>query len=262
MLSKVTVFCNNESRAEQAKDFAQRHGFNYSAQLPVATAVCLDLSESIPELCDQDLKDCIHIDFTAGGLAHRLKFGGGKGQTIAKAIGVTSKNKPHVLDATAGLGRDALVLANLGCKLTLIEQSPVLALMLKTACQHASDYELFQQATVAGFDVYNTNALSFMQQQQIATADVVYLDPMYPESKKSALVKKDMQLLQKMLGHSSEEGIVALLKAALDFAQQRVVVKRPKSASPIEGPAPTLSLSSKKTRYDIYVIKALATNND
>jgi len=259
MPTTVTVFCNNESRVEQAKAFAQQHCFDYSRQLPVNTAVCFDLSDNTPKLCDDDLKNCIQIDFTAGGLAHRLKYGGGKGQTIAKAIGITSKNKPHVLDATAGLGRDALVLANLGCKLTLVEQSPVLADMLNTACEQASDNVLFQQATAAGFDIFNANALSFMQQKKISKADVVYLDPMYPESKKSALVKKDMQLLQKMLGHSSEEDIAALLRAALGFAQQRVVVKRPKAASPIDGPAPTLSLSSKKTRYDIYVIKALST---
>jgi len=262
MPSTVTVFCNDENRIEQAKSFAQQHGFSFASQLPVATSVCFDLSLDTPRLCDNHLKECIHIDFTTGGLAHRLKFGGGKGQTIAKAIGITSKNKPHVMDATAGLGRDALVLANLGCKLTLVEQSPVLAFMLTTACQQATDNELFQQATAAGFEVFNADALRFIQQKKIATADVVYLDPMYPENKKSALVKKDMQILQKMLGHSTEEDITHLLKAALGFAQQRVVVKRPKSASPIDGPAPTLSLSSKKTRYDIYVIKALNTKND
>ena len=262
MPSTVTVYCNNTSRIEQAKTFAQQNGFEYSSQLPVETAVCFNLSDSTPELCDSHLKDCIHIDFTAGGLAHRLKFGGGKGQTIAKAIGITSKNKPHVLDATAGLGRDALVLANLGCKLTLVEQSPVLALMLSTASQQASDNDLFQQATAAGFEVFNANALSFMQQKMMTAADVVYLDPMYPENKKSALVKKDMQILQRMLGHSTEDEIAALLKVALGFAQQRVVVKRPKSASPIDGPEPTLSLSSKKTRYDIYVIKAINTSVD
>jgi len=262
MPSTVTVFCNKESHVLEAKSFAQQHEFDFSTQLPIETAVCFDLSEVTPRLCDKRLKDCIHIDFTAGGLAHRLKFGGGKGQTIAKAIGITSKKKPHVLDATAGLGRDALVLANLGCKLTLVEQSPVLAFMLNTACQQASDNDMFKQATVAGLEIFNDNTLSFIQQRKIATADVVYLDPMYPENKKSALVKKDMQLLQKMLGHSSEEDIAELLQAALGFAQQRVVVKRPKSASPIDGPAPTLSLSSKKTRYDIYVIKALNTKND
>lgn len=257
MPANITVVCDNEEFKEIARNFSSTHGLPACSQLPVNTPLYLDLNESLPRLCDGETKTCIKIDFTSGSLAHRLKFGGGQGQALAKAVGISSANKPHILDATAGLGRDALVLANLGCRLTLVEQSPVLYQMLIAAKNMAADNPVFQQATVAGFDIYHADAKEFMKQWILSEADVVYLDPMYPENKKSALVKKEMQHLQKLLGHSTDDQLADLLATALDFAKQRVVVKRPKSARPLKGPAPTLSIASKKTRYDIYVIRAL-----
>jgi 16S rRNA (guanine1516-N2)-methyltransferase len=82
--------------------------------------------------------------------------------------------------------------------------------------------------------------------------DVIYLDPMYPERSKSVLAKKEMQMLQKLIGH--EEDAEHLLTAALAAAGKRVVVKRPKTAPPLADSSPTHSLSGKTTRYDVYMI--------
>ncbi|MDH5393038.1 MAG: class I SAM-dependent methyltransferase [Gammaproteobacteria bacterium] len=258
MLSNITIYCADLSKREQASAFANNNNYLFATALPVSTALYLSFEENSLSLHDSHINSSISIDFTSGGLAHRLQYGGGKGQTIAKAIGISSKNKPHILDATAGLGRDALILANLGSKVTLVEQSPVLAEMLKQAIDLAADNPLFQQATGAGFELYNDDAALFMDNRIIDGCDVVYLDPMYPEKKKTALVKKDMQILQQLIGHSTAEQNARLLTAAIAFASQRVVVKRPKNAENINGPAPTMSLHSKKTRYDVYVIKTLS----
>ncbi|MCK4743858.1 MAG: class I SAM-dependent methyltransferase [Sulfuriflexus sp.] len=257
MPSNITVYCNDNSKREQAKSFAKLNNYDFSETQSVETPLSLGFEEHQLVLNNTDNKNQLSIDFTRGGLAHRLQYGGGKGQTIAKAIGLTSKNHPHILDATAGLGRDALILANLGSKVSLVEQSPVLAEMLKQAIDFAQDNPLFQQATVNGFELYHADAILFMQNLVIPECDVVYLDPMYPEKKKSALVKKDMQMLQILIGHSSDEMTSTLLATALNFATQRVVVKRPKGADILDGPEPTISLHSKKTRYDVYVIKTL-----
>lgn len=257
MSSNITVYCNDSSQLEQAKLFASCNHYAFSESLPVNTPLYLHFDKDQLILNNADNKSQLSIDFTSGGVAHRLQYGGGKGQTIAKAIGINSKNKPHILDATAGLGRDAIILANLGCKISLVEQSPILAEMLKYAITFAKQTTIFQQATRQGFDLYNANSASFMTEKVIPDCDVVYLDPMYPEKKKSALVKKDMQMLQTLIGHSSDDTNAELLKAALDFAKQRVVVKRPKGANELDGPKPTMSLHSKKTRYDVYVIKTL-----
>src|SRR5690606_31839818 len=66
----------------------------------------------------------VRVDFVEGGAAHRRQFGGGSGQMIAKAVGIQPGIRPSVLDATAGLGRDAFVLATLGCDLVLFERQP------------------------------------------------------------------------------------------------------------------------------------------
>jgi 16S rRNA (guanine1516-N2)-methyltransferase len=83
--------------------------------------------------------------------------------------------------------------------------------------------------------------------------DVIYIDPMYPEKKKSALVKKDMQILQRLLG--KDEQADQLLKTALRHSGKRVVVKRPIHAEPVGDIKPDTSISSKKTRYDIYLVR-------
>jgi len=255
----ITIYCNQLRCSESARQYAAEHNVAFADSLPVSTDFYLDFNLMPAILHDTRSNNQLSIDFTRGAIAHRLQYGGGKGQSLAKAIGITSKNKPHILDATAGLGRDAIILANLSTKLTLVEQSPVLALLLAQAIEVAQEDDLFAQATKHGFDLYHANAASFMDEKIIPDCDVVYLDPMYPEKKKSALVKKDMQMLQALIGHSSEETNAALLKSALQFAKQRVVVKRPKGAPELAGVKPTMALQSKKTRYDVYVMKAIKT---
>ena len=67
----------------------------------------------------------VRVDFLEGAVAHRRLHGGGSGQMIAKAVGIQSGIRPVVLDATAGLGRDGFLLAQLGCRVTLIERHPL-----------------------------------------------------------------------------------------------------------------------------------------
>ena len=79
--------------------------------------------------------------------------------------------------------------------------------------------------------------------------DVIYLDPMFPPRRKSALVKKEMQLLQRLL--PAEPAPEPLLKMSLRLARKKVVVKRPKTAPPLCAD-PSLMLAGKNTRFDIY----------
>jgi 16S rRNA (guanine1516-N2)-methyltransferase len=106
-----------------------------------------------------------------------------------------------------------------------------------------------------GFKVILASSIEYLKQLSSAKSanvpDIIYLDPMYPERKKSASVKKNMQLLQQLLG--KDEDTSELLEVALLTARKRVVVKRPKSANPVTDKKPTYQVSSKNTRYDIYV---------
>ncbi|MGV8843330.1 MAG: class I SAM-dependent methyltransferase [Pseudomonas sp.] len=196
----------------------------------------------------------VRVDFIEGAVAHRRLFGGGSGQLIAKAVGVQSGVRPQVLDATAGLGRDAFVLASLGCAMTLIERQPLIAALLEDGLARAlRDREVGPIA--AQMRLLTGNAIELMNAWSGEPPQVIYLDPMFPHRDKSALVKKEMRLFRPLVGDDLDAP--ALLAAALALASHRVVVKRPRKAPIIDGAKPGYALDGKSSRYDIYPKKAL-----
>jgi 16S rRNA (guanine1516-N2)-methyltransferase len=214
--------------------------------------------DDLIELFDSKLNTSISIDFLKGPLAHRQQFGGGRGQAIAKAMGLKSGITPAILDTTAGLAGDAFVLATLGCTVTLLERSPIIFALIEDAVERASLSDKFQNIIKQGFNIINTDANDFITQQLATNSpkpDVIYIDPMYPERKKSARVKKDMQILQHL--HGNDDTTSQLLENALLYAKKRVVVKRPLHAETISKKTPNTCIKSKKTRYDIYTLEKM-----
>ena len=214
--------------------------------------------DDLIELYDRQLDTTLAIDFIKGNLAHRQQFGGGRGQAIAKAVGLKSGNTPGILDATAGLAGDAFVLATLGCPLTLIERSPIIYTLIENAVERASLNEKFSSILNQGFKLINQDAIDYISAQlknKSEPPEVIYIDPMYPDRKKSALVKKDMQILQRL--HGKDDEASELLEIALQFAKKRVVVKRPVNAKTVNNRTPNTCIKSKKTRYDIYTIEKM-----
>ncbi|MCE1182264.1 MAG: class I SAM-dependent methyltransferase [Rhodocyclales bacterium] len=196
----------------------------------------------------------VRVDFVEGALAHRRLHGGGSGQMIAKAVGIQPGVRPVILDATAGLGRDAFVLVQLGCPVTLIERQPLIAALLADGLARArQDAEV--GPIIERMHFQPGNAIELMQNWPGEAPQVIYLDPMFPHRDKSALVKKEMRVFRPLVG--DDDDAPALLAAALALASHRVVVKRARKAPPIAGPAPGYVLEGKSSRYDIYPKKAL-----
>ncbi|MDG6897692.1 DNA polymerase I [Actinobacillus delphinicola] len=201
---------------------------------------------------DEPKLGAIFVDFIHGTLAHRRKFGGGRGEAIAKAVGIKKGELPSIIDATAGLGRDAFVLAALGCPVRLVERHPVVWLLLQDGLQRAYlDEELgeFLKQHLQLLPVHHIKELD----PSTDSADVVYLDPMFPHKQKSALVKKEMRVFQHLVGADLDAD--ELLDPALNLAKSRVVVKRPDYAPYINAQRPTVSRETKNHRFDIYVTK-------
>ncbi|WP_211286882.1 class I SAM-dependent methyltransferase [Paraferrimonas sedimenticola] len=191
------------------------------------------------------------VDFVGGAVGHRRKFGGGRGQAIAKAVGLKKGANPSVIDATAGLGRDAFVLASLGCKVTMVERHPVVAALLADGLKRAqSDADIGAWVSERMRLVHSQGPDYLVSGAQ---ADVVYLDPMYPHREKSAQVKKEMAIFQGLVGADLDSD--ALLAAAKQAALKRVVVKRPDYASPMAEQAPDSQIETKKNRFDLYIIQ-------
>ncbi|WP_387466845.1 16S rRNA (guanine(1516)-N(2))-methyltransferase RsmJ [Photorhabdus sp. RM323S] len=191
----------------------------------------------------------IYVDFISGTMAHRRRFGGGRGEAVAKAVGIKKDYLPTIVDATAGLGRDAFVLASLGCHVRMLERHPVVAALLDDGLQRG-----YQNEEIGGWlrermtllHASSITALTNITPQP----DVVYLDPMYPHKQKSALVKKEMRVFQSLVG--ADEDADNLLSPARALAKRRVVVKRPDYAEPLAGIAASAAITTKNHRFDIY----------
>lgn len=246
----ISVATNSDKLVPQAMALASELSLPFS-ELNIEH-IQLVLSQQRIEIRTPDLGNPIFIDFEQGKNAHRRQFGGGRGQPLAKAIGLKKGANPRVIDATAGFGRDAFVLANLGCSVTLIERNPLIATLLFDAHHRAHDnndlHDIMSRMTIINHD--STAYLKALNHDD--KPDVIYLDPMYPSREKSALVKKDMRLLHQLAGEDSDSH--PLLMAAQTAALKRVVVKRPKSAPFVGDIKPDMQIESKNTRYDVYLI--------
>ena len=198
---------------------------------------------------DEPKLGAVFVDFVSGAMAHRRKFGGGRGEAVAKAIGVKKGELPTVIDATAGLGRDAFVLASIGCQVRLVERHPVVRLLLENGLERAyldTEIGLWMQENM---QLLNVNHIADLD-PEIDFADAVYLDPMYPHKAKSALVKKEMRVFQHLVGADLDAD--TLLAPALNLAKKRVVVKRPDYAEFLAQQKPQFSRETKNHRFDIY----------
>lgn len=193
----------------------------------------------------------VMVDFTRGQAAHRRQFGGGRKQPLARAVGLRPGHNPSILDVTAGLGRDAFVLASLGCHVTLLERQPVIMELLNNgiarARQHADTAAIAARMTLIHADAHEY--LQSISKQ--TTPDVIYLDPMYPPREKTALVKKEMRYFHDIAGR--DDDAAQLLIHALSTGARRIVVKRPARAQALSDKQPDTVVSSKNTRYDIYL---------
>lgn len=195
----------------------------------------------------------VKVDFVNGATAYRRIHGGGAGQAIAKAIGLQHKKNLHIYDATAGMGTDSLMLASLGCTVSMTERNPVVAALLQDGLQRAL-LDTQCQPIAARMHLHHMPAVQFMR-QAIAAAqqfDVVFLDPMFPhDEKNTAQVKKNMQVFRSLVGR--DEDADELLPLALQLARYRVVVKRPRKSPFLNQQKPSMSLEGKANRFDIYV---------
>lgn len=220
-------------------------------------------------------------DFTK--LQKRLQYHNLTHELLVKATKVKGREKLRVIDATAGMGEDSLLLAAAGCEVTLFEQDPVIAALLqdtmRRALEEAALHEIvMRMQLVEGDSIGHLRKLgeaatgSDTQEDDAGHAcstltesavmangsdialkrpDVIYLDPMFPERQKSGLVKKKFQLIHYLEAPAENEE--ALMQAAIAARPFKIVVKRPAKGPYLAGLKPSYSLDGKAIRYDCYV---------
>ena len=189
-----------------------------------------------------------NIDFSSNKLLIRKNQTGLKSE-LAKAIGIKKDFKPHVLDTTAGLGRDSFLIASLGCNIKMIERNPIIFILLNNAIENAKlnseISDIFQKMTLI-----NENSIDFLKNNK-NFFDVIYIDPMFPKSNKTRLVKKEMQLFREIAGDDLDSS--ELLNEALNSKVKRIVVKRMLNSPYINNLKPNFEIKGTTVRFDIYL---------
>jgi len=190
----------------------------------------------------------LFVDFVEGplGYARRVnRFG-----LLFQAVGFRT-GRPRVLDVTAGLGHDAFRLAYHGCAVTAIERSPVIFELLADGLARAErDPEICRHLAGRLRLIHGDGRDVLRALSPEEAPEVIYLDPMFPPKKKSALAKAEIRTLRALVGDDPDAG--ELFELAMAVAIRRVIVKRHRLAEPL-APNPTHSHSDKTTRYDVYV---------
>ena len=192
----------------------------------------------------------LRVDFVNGAVAHRLRFGGGRGQDLAKAMGLRAGKTPMIVDATAGLGRDAFLLASLGAQVILIERSEKMHSLLvqgmRRAVQEGGEFrEIISRMTLLKGDAKDL--------LPDLSGEAVLIDPMHPPRKNSALVKRELRQVREIVG--TDDDAADLVRVALKNARNRVVLKWPAKAEPIKGlQACSHQILGKSTRYDVFMV--------
>ncbi|MDK9759312.1 class I SAM-dependent methyltransferase, partial [Vibrio sp. D173a] len=185
---QLQLICEDANQIDHLNELASRWHLSHdenSVFALVLTSERLELRK-----VDEPKLGAIFVDLVGGAVGHRRKFGGGKGQAIAKAAGLNKGATPTILDGTAGLGRDAFVLASLGCKVQMVERHTVVAALLDDGlqrAQHDPDIGSWVSERMSLIHASSHDALDKLSADpEFAQPDVVYLDPMYPhpENKK------------------------------------------------------------------------------
>ncbi len=248
------VICPAEpSATDRAVQLARRLGLSL-----IRPEACADHAGLVLWLTDEclELRDVrpaapgpLLVDFVGGRLGRnvgRNRFG-----LMFRAIGRAAES-PHVLDATAGLCRDAFLLALYGYRVTAVERCAVLVELVRDGMGRASRAsELLAALFSERLRLVHADARDVLRAWPAdSPPDVVYVDPMFPQRGKSALVKKEMRLVRALVGDDDDAS--ELLSLARVAARSHVVVKRMRLAPPI-APDVSRQYRDRTVRYDVYV---------
>lgn len=244
MQHSVVVCLGKGGQPDQAQSFAKKNGFPMSDE--PGDELTLVFDGSGVSLCgfgltyQGDFESMLHR-VTDGRLAHEMLVRAAKTDTVS----------PRAIDATAGMGEDSLLLAAYGYEVTMCEQNPVIAVLLKDALRRAKRNPILKDI-VSRMNLIQCDSIEYMA-GLTASVDTIYLDPMFPARQKSGLINKKLQLIQKLEPPCSDE--LDLFNAALRVSPSKIIVKRPLKAQNLADRVPSYTLEGKAIRYDCYVMR-------
>ena len=241
MNNKIVVCIGKGGQKDMAESFSRRTGSpivnkpgDYLTVLFDSKGVSLS---GFGLSCQGDFENMLHR-VTNGRLQHEM---------LAKAVKTDQENL-KAIDATAGMGEDSLLLAACGYQVTLYEQNPVIAILLKDALRRAKKNTVLKDI-VSRMQLVEGDSIEHLN-KRLDPVNVIYLDPMFPGRQKSGLINKKLQLIQKLEPPCSKE--TALFDAAMAAQPSKIIVKRPLKSPYLDERVPSYSLKGKAIRYDCY----------
>ena len=255
----LTLYILDRSLLAKGKEIAERLAISYIVgELPLDSKgkVKLEKEELVLVLSEDGLSLTDGINTMRGDFSEklsRLKPNNLNGEMLVKATKIKGASFPMTLiDATAGMGEDSLILAAAGFEVKLFEYNSVIAELLKDTLERAKKVPELS-AIVARMEYIGGDSIEAMNNLTF-TPDIILLDPMFPERQKSSLVKKKFQLLQKLEQPCSDER--AMMEAALKVNPRRIVIKRMLKNPYLGDIKPDYSIEGKAIRYDCIVQKS------
>ncbi|WP_019623488.1 class I SAM-dependent methyltransferase [Thioalkalivibrio thiocyanoxidans] len=245
MTLQVRAEPGQEPRAREIDHYLQVEGYRHLGEAALVLEVGTHGLALIREESRRALR--LHLDFATGRQGYRLAHSGHQREGLIRAMGNIPRDS-HVVDATAGLGRDTLLLAAHGFRVDAWERHPVIYLLLADALERAAREEV-----LAPIVERITLHVGLATPATLSTQPVAAVfDPMFPERAKRAAVKKDMQLTQALMEGDPDPDPETTLQNLREAATRRVIVKRPLHAPALGPDAPQGSVRGKSVRFDIY----------
>lgn len=250
------LFYESPDLASEATELARRFNFQ-SEGLLESSLLKQYTSRPLLYLTHQGLMLCPHnmkpwkIDFLSSEKQHR-RYHGGR-ETLVRACGIKKNKEPQtIIDASAGCGQDAFVLACTGAHVILIERNPVIAALLEDALKRFHAHSALSENI--HLTLYFDDAINFLQHRLSILLpdlpDVIYWDPMHPTRQKSAQVKKEMVMLQQWI--SPESNPESLINLSLPYVKDRVVLKWPQKAPPLKNLKPSFVYKENTVRFEVF----------
>jgi 16S rRNA (guanine1516-N2)-methyltransferase len=162
-------------------------------------------------------------------------------ELLAKAVGVKGPYRPKVLDLTAGMLGDSILLLSFGCEVWAVERHPVIRFLISSAMQNA------QHPKVKNLHFLPSDAESVLENPP--EVEVIYFDPMFEDANEKTSPRKEMRIFRNIVGKDVDAGLV--FQKALSRKPKRLVVKRPRQSVQL-GLKPSTEYIGKSTRYDVY----------
>ncbi len=248
MHEDMIVWSDSNEYRNEAEEFAEKYGMPFTEDREEALKSFLRLHYTKNGVFLENGDSSISGDYTK--LLKRLRYDNLTHELIVKAAKIKDRGNLDIVDMTAGMGEDSLLLAASGHRVTLLEKDPVIAELLRDTVKRAGSFSGLSEA-VARMTVVCADSKEYLEKKDVHP-DIVYLDPMFPEKEKNSLTKKKFQLIHLLEKPCSDEE--EMLKAAVDSKPLRIIIKRPLKGPWLGDKKPSFSLTGKTIRYDCLVL--------